>query len=75
MQSLSFNQTVEILGLSHYEALTLYALSLFPVGERLDESCHLMFSRTTIEAFLSELRQRGELYENVELALGRPLNI
>lgn len=72
---LSFNQTVELLGLSHYEALTLYAVGLFPNGERLGESCHLVFSRAAIDAYLFELRRLGELHENVEFALGRHLNI
>ncbi len=72
---LSFNQAVEYLGLSHYEALTLCALDLFPSGERLGESCHLIFSVATIDAFLSELQQRGQLCEDVELLLGRSLGL
>ncbi|MCP8896361.1 hypothetical protein KYK29_15645 [Shinella daejeonensis] len=72
---LSFSQTVELLDLSRDEVLTLHALKLFPAGERLDGSCHLMFPRASIDVFVFELRQRGELYENVKLALGRPLNI
>lgn len=72
MQPLTFNQTVELLGLSHFEALTLYALGLFPIGERLGESCHLMFPSASVDAFLSELRKRGQFYDNVVIALGRP---
>lgn len=72
---LSLNQVVELFGLSHDEALTLCTLELFPAGERLGESCHLMFLSASIDVFVSELRQRGQLYGNVELALGRSLNI
>lgn len=71
----TFSQTVELLGLSHYEALDLYALKLFPAGERLGKRCHTMFSRASIDGFLTELQQNGQLREDVELALGRPLNI